>query len=227
MQRQLKKRPKLTTCDRLLFVVLFKVNPLSVRSLLIVKPDTVPRWHRADFRLFWRMKSRRGPRRPKIPAEVRALIQEVTKANVLWGAPRIHGELLKLGIDVCQSTVAKYMVKRVGSPSQAWRTLVKSHADGIAAIDLFVVPTVGLKLSFGLVVLGHSRRRILHVAVTHHPTSAWIARQIVEAFPWEGGQRTRFAIEMPHTVLRMDAAYGEAHSRSACCAKVTLAERLR
>ena len=159
LRRQLKIRPKLTPWDRLLFGELYKVNPLSVRSILIVKPDTVVRWHRTGFRLFWRMKSRRGVGRPKIPAETLALIREMSKANVLWGAPRIHGELLKLGIDVSQSTVAKYMAKRAGPPSQAWKTFLKNHADGIAAIDLFVVPTVGFKLLFGLVVLDHGRRR--------------------------------------------------------------------
>ena len=151
LQRQLKIRPKLTPWDRPLFVELYKVNPLSVRLILIVKPDTVVRWHRTGFRLFWRMKSRRGVGRPKISAETRALIREMSKANVLWGAPRIHGGLLKLGIDVSQITVAKYMAKRAGPPSQAWKTFLKNHADGIAAIDFFVVPTVGFKLLFGLV----------------------------------------------------------------------------
>jgi transposase InsO family protein len=205
LQRQLKRRPKLTPWDRLLFAQLYKVNPLSVRSILIVKPDTVVRWHSAGFRLFWRVKSRRGVGRPKIPAETRALIREMSKANVLWGAPRIHGELLKLGIGVSQSTVAKYMVRRVGPPSQAWKTFLQNHADGIAAIDLFVVPTVGFKLLFGLVVLDHGRRRILHIAATHHPTSEWIARQIVEAFPREEG---------PTYLLRdRDASYSSSYRR--------------
>ena len=205
LQRQLKIRPKLTPWDRPLFVELYKVNPLSVRLILIVKPDTVVRWHRTGFRLFWRMKSRRGVGRPKISAETRALIREMSKANVLWGAPRIHGGLLKLGIDVSQSTVAKYMAKRAGPPSQAWKTFLKNHADGIAAIDFFVVPTVGFKLLFGLVVLDHGRRRILHIAATHHPTSEWIARQIVKAFPWEEG---------PVYLLRdRDASYGSSYRR--------------
>ncbi len=205
LQRQLKMRPKLTPWDRLLFAELYKVNPLSVRSILIVKPDTVVRWHRAGFRLFWRMQSRQGPGRPKIPAETRALIREMSKANVLWRAPRVHGESLKLGVDVSQSTVAKYMVERVGPPSQAWTAFLKNHADGIAAIDLSVVPTLGLKLLCGLVVLDHGRRRILHVAATHHPTSAWIARQIVEAFPWEEGPE--------YTLRNRDASYGSSYRR--------------
>ena len=205
LQRQLKIRPKLTPWDRLLFAELYKVNPLSIRSILIVKPDTVVRWHRAGFRLFWRMKSRRGPGRPKIPSETRALIREMSKANALWGAPRIHGELLILGIDVSQTTVAEYMVKRADPPSQSWKTSLKNHADGIAAVDLFVVPTVGFKLLFGLVVLDHGRRRILHVAATHHPTSSWIARQIVEAFPW--GQGPAYLLRDRH------ASYGSSYRR--------------
>ena len=193
LQQQLKIQPKYTPWDRVLFAEIYKVNPLSVRSILIVKPDTVVRWHRAGFRSFWRMKSQRGAGRPKIAAETRTLIRERSKENVLWGAPRTHSELRKLGIDVSQSTVAKYMVKRAGPPSQAWRTFLKNQAVGIAAIDLFVVPTLGFRLLFGLVVLDHDRRRILHMAAAHHPTSEWIARQVTEALPWK---------EVPQFLLR-------------------------
>ena len=135
-----------------------------------------------------------------MPANVRRLIREISVANPLWGAPRIHGELLKLGIDVSQSTVAKYMARGRRPPSQGWHTFLRNHADGIAAVDMFVVPTIGFRLLFGLVILGHERRQIAHVAVTYHPTAEWIARQIVEAFPWDMA---------PRYLLRdRDGAYG-------------------
>ncbi len=135
-----------------------------------------------------------------MPGEVRALIREISIANPIWGAPRIHGELLKIGIDVSQWTVAKYMVRGRHPPSQGWLTFLRNHAECIAAIDLFVVPTIGFGLVFGLVILNHDRRKIVHVAATYHPTSEWIARQIVEAFPWETA---------PDYLIRdRDSAYG-------------------
>lgn len=203
LQRQVKGRVKLTTWDRMYFATLYKANPRSLLSILIVKPDTVVRWHRAGFRLFWRLKCQGAVGRPRVPAEIRELIKEMSRDNPLWGAPRIHGELLKLGIDVSQSTVDKYMVKRSGPPSQGWRTLLRNHADGIAAIDLFVVPTLGFKLLFGLVVIDHGRRRILHVNATYHPTTEWIARQLTEAFPWS---------DVPEYLIRdRDASYGQVY----------------
>jgi len=125
--------------------------------------------------------------------------------QLVVGAPRIHGKLLRLGIEVAESTVAKYMVKRPRRPGQSWMTFLRNHADGIAAVDLFVVPTIGFKLLYGLVVLGHSRRRLIRCAVMAHPTAVWIARQIVEAFPWD---------EAPEYLVRdRDAVYGEAVKR--------------
>jgi hypothetical protein len=146
-------------------------------SVSIIKPDTVIRWCRAGFRAYWRWKSRARGGRPKIDAEIRDLIREMSRANRLWGAPRIHGELLKLGIAVAQSTVAKYMVKRRGPPAQDWKTFLRNHADRIAAVDLFVVPTVGFKLLYCLLVLGHGRRRLIHHAVTAHPTAEMAVKQ--------------------------------------------------
>src|SRR6266478_2995015 len=129
----------------------------------------------------------------------------MSRANWLWGAPRIHGELLKLGIEVAESAVAKYMVKHPRRPGQSWTTFLRNHADGIAAADLFVVPTIGFKLLYGLVILGHGRRRLIHYAVTAHPTAEWVARQIVEAFPWD---------EAPEYLVRdRDAVYGEVVKR--------------
>jgi putative transposase len=149
----------------------------------IVKPETVVAWHRRGFRLFWMWKSRHRTGRPGVPENVRALIRELSTANPLWGAPRIHGELLKLGLSVSQSTVAKYMRRHPRPPSQTWRTFLTNHASQIMAADLFVVPTATFRLLFVLVILGHDRRRIVHVAVTEHPTAAWTAQQLRNAFP--------------------------------------------
>lgn len=133
--------------------------------------------------------------------EVRRLIQQISRENPLWGAPRIHGELLKLGIKVCQSTVAKYMVRGRRPPSQSWLTFLRNHADGIAAIDLFVVPTISFRLLYGLVILHLGRRRIVHVGATYHPTAEWLARQVTEAFPWDTAP--------DHLIRDRDCAYGD------------------
>lgn len=203
LRRQVPGRPKFTPWDRMIFAEIYRASPRSILNMLIVRPETVVRWHRAGFRLFWRIKCRRGVGRPTVPAEIRELIREMSNDNPLWGAPRIHGELLKLGIDVSQSTVAKYMVKRRGPPSQGWRTFLRNHAGDIAAIDLFVVPTLGFKSLFGLVVLDHGRRRIVHVIAAYHPTDEWIARQLSEACPWN---------EVPQYLIRdRDASYGQAY----------------
>ena len=140
-------------------------------AVYIVKPETVVAWHRRGFRLFWTWKSRHRTGRPAVPHDVRALIRDMSTANPLWGAPRIHGELLKLGISVSQSTVATYMRRHPRPPSQTWRTFLTNHASQIMAADLFVVPTITFRLLFVLVILAHDRRRIVHVAVTEHPTA--------------------------------------------------------
>ncbi len=176
--RSAPQRPRLRGSDRLLFVWLYRLWPCVLASIVIVQPETVLRWHRGGFKAFWRRKSQGAPGRPRIPKEIRDLIREVSLANPLWGAPRIHGELLKVGIDVAQSTVAKYMVKGRRPPSQSWKTFLRNHADGIASVDFFVVPTAAFKLLFGLVVLCHVRRWLVHVAVTANPTADWIGRQI-------------------------------------------------
>jgi putative transposase len=167
---------------------------MSVRAarraaLVIVKPETVVAWHDGASDLWWTWKSRRRTGRPTLPADVRSLIRTMAQANPLWGAPRIHGELLKLGIDVCQATVAKYMRHRRQPPSQTWRTFLRNHVGQIVAADFFVVPTVTYRLLFVFVLLAHDRRRIRHVAVTAHPTAAWTAQQLREAFPWDEAPR--------------------------------------
>src|SRR6476661_9045169 len=177
-RRQSPKRLNFSTLDRLIFAGLYRLAPSVLRALAILKPETVIRWHRAGFRSYWRWKSRHRGGRPTVPLEIRELIREMSLANPLWGAPRIHGELLKLVIDVGQTSVAKYMARRRRPPSQGWRTFLLNHADGIASIDLFVVPTISFKLLYGLLILRHNRRRILWIGVTRSPTAEWIARQV-------------------------------------------------
>lgn len=180
---------RLTQADRLLWVWLSRVWSEWRPALVIVKPETVIAWHRRGFRAFWRWKSRRRLGRPSVPVDVRALIRPMSEANPLWGAPRIHGELLKLGIDVCQATVAKYMVRHHQPPSQTWRTFLTNHIGQIVAADFVVVPTATGRLLFVLVMLAHERRRVVHVAVTAHPTAAWTVQQLRGAFPWDQAPR--------------------------------------
>jgi len=179
------RRPRLrvTSSDRVLWAWLSRTWHGWRSVLHIVQPETVVGWHRRGFGLFWTWKSRRRTGRPGLPADVRALIRELSTASPLWGAPRIHGELQKLGISVSQSTVAKFMRRHPRPPSQAWRTFLTNHASQILAADLFVVPTVTFRLLFVVVILEHDRRRIVHVAVTNRPTAAWIAQQLRNAFP--------------------------------------------
>jgi putative transposase len=183
LQRSRRRPRRLTRADRALWVWLSRTWSGWRPTMVLVKPATVVGWHRQGFRLFWTWKSRRGSGRPGVPPDIRSLIRRMSDANPLWGAPRIHGELLKLGIDVSQATVAKYMVRRRRPPSPHWRTFLANHASQIMAADFFVVPTATYRLLFVLVMLAHERRRLAHVAVTAHPTAAWTAQQLREAFP--------------------------------------------
>jgi putative transposase len=184
LNRSRSRRLRLTTADRWLWAWLSHSWAAWRTALVIVKPETVIAWHRQGFRLFWTWKSRRRFGRPAVAADVRALIRTMSESNPLWGAPRIHGELLKLGLDVSQAAVAKYMVRRTTPPSQTWRTFLTNHLGQIAAADFFVVPTATCRLLFVLVILAHARRRVVRIAVTDHPTAAWTAQQLREAFPW-------------------------------------------
>jgi len=186
LRRKLKGRARLTNNDRWLFVQLYRWFPSILPALMIIRPDTLVRWHRAGFRRYWRWRSRSPGGRPPVEAELRALIRQMSRENLLWGAPRIHGELLKLGFEVAQSSVAKYMVKRRGPPSQGWRTFLRNHAPDIAAMDLFVVPTVGFDRLYAFVIVRLDRRNLVWINVTANPTAEWVARQITEAFPWDG-----------------------------------------
>ena len=186
LRRRLKGRVRLTNNDRWFLVVLYRWFPSILQVLTVIRPDTLIRWHRSGFRGYWRWKSRPVGGRPQIEAGLRALTRRMSMDNPLWGAPRIHGELLKLGFEVAQSSVAKYMVKRRGPPSQGWRTFLRNHAPEIAAMDFFVVPTIGFDLLYAFVIVRIDRRDLVWVNVTKNPTAEWVARQITEAFPWDG-----------------------------------------
>jgi putative transposase len=201
LQANAPRRLRLKRSDRVLWVLLSRWFPGWRQCLRIVQPATVIAWHRRAFALYWTRKSRRWPGRPQVTAEIRALIQHMSQTNPLWGAPRIHGELLKLGIEVAESTVGKYMQRHRKPPSQTWRTFLSNHLAQMASMDFFTVPTATFRVLFVLVVLSHARRRIVHFAVTEHPTQEWTLQQLREAFPWN---------QSPQYLLRdRDAIYGE------------------
>ncbi len=194
-------RLRLSWADRALWVWLSRLWNDWRSALLIVKPETVITWHRKGFRLYWRWNSWGCKGRPSVSPEVRNLIRQMSLANPRWGAPRIHGELLKIGIEMSQATVAKYMARHRKPPSQTWRTFLKNHAKELVSADFFVVPTITFQLLFAFVILGHDRRRTIHFAVTSSPTAEWTARQLLEAFPWD---------DAPRYLLRdRDGAYGQ------------------
>src|SRR5207249_11859224 len=208
LRRRASKRPHFNNTDRFLFVWLYRWFPSVLGAIAIVRPETIVRWHRAGFRAYWRWRSRNRVGRPKVSIELRTLIGEMSCANRLWGAPRIHGELLKLGFEVAQSTVARYMCRRFGPPSQGWRTFLSNHADGIAAVDLFVLPTIAFQILYCLVILRHGRRFWMSFGVTSNPTAEWISRQITEAFPLD---------HAPEYLIRdRDRSYGSVFVRRLC-----------
>jgi putative transposase len=182
-------RLRLNFADRIVWVWLSHLWSGWQSALTIVKPETVIAWHRKGFRLYWKWKSRHALGRPRVSREVIELIRKMSLANPRWGAPRIHGELLKLGFELSQATVAKYIVRRQNPPSQTWRTFLKNHTKEIVATDFFVVPTVFFDLLFVFVILSHDRRRLIHFAITEHPTAEWTSRQLLEAFPWNSAPR--------------------------------------
>jgi transposase InsO family protein len=182
--RRAPPRLRLQGGDRALLVWMTQLWPGLLGVAQVVQPETILRWHRAGFKAFWRWKSRKRAGRPKIDHGLRDLIRRMNKENPQWGASRIHGELLMLGFELAQSTVSKYMVRGGAPPSQSWKTFLRNHAEAIAAIDLFMVPTLTFERLFAFLVLGHGRRQLLWFEVTRHPTAEWLARQITEAFPW-------------------------------------------
>jgi transposase InsO family protein len=189
LNRSRPARVRLRPGDRLLWVCLSRLWREWRSALIIVKPETVIAWQRQGFRLYWAWKSRYRGGRLTVSHDVRELIRTMSHANPLWGAPRIHGELRKVGIVVSQATVAKYMVHHHRPPSQTWRTFLSNHARELVAADFFLVPTVMCRVLFVLVILTHHRRRAIHVAVTAHPTAAWTAQQLREAFPLNEARR--------------------------------------
>jgi transposase InsO family protein len=199
--RRAPQRLRLRGSDRALLVLMTRLWPSLLGAARVVQPETILRWHRAGFTAFWHWKSRKRAGRPKIDRALRDLIRRMSKENPKWGASRIHGELLMLGFEDAQSTVSKYMVQG-GSPSQGWKTFFRNHAQAIAAIDLFVVPTLTFERLFAFLVLGHGRRQLLWFEVTRHPTAEWLARQITEAFPW--------ASAPTYLIRDNDRAYGHA-----------------
>ena len=202
LRRKSPKRLTFSSIDRLLLVRLYRLAPGILDALKIMRPETLLRWHRAGFRTYWRWKSRPLGGRPTTPEDIRRVIREMSVANPLWGAPRIHGELLKLGIDVGQTTVAKYMSRRRTPPSQGWKTFLRNHADGIASMDLFLVPTISFRLLYGFLILQHTRRKLLWLGATAHPSAEWIALQLTEAYGWQ---------QAPRYIIRdRDRAYGHA-----------------
>src|SRR5665213_1469894 len=208
LQRKVHGRVRLTNNDRWFFIQLYRWFPSILNVLTIIRPETLVRWHGAGFRCYWRWKSRSRGGRPQIEADLRALVRRMSIENPFWGAPRIHGELLKLGFDVAQSSVAKYMGKRRGPPSQGWRTFLRNHAPDIAAMDLFVVPTISFGLLYAFVIVRLDRRELVWINVTTNPTAEWVARQITEAFPWD---------EAPHYLIRdRDQIYGAIVTRRIC-----------
>jgi transposase InsO family protein len=182
LRRKSPKRPSFGSIDRLIFAGLYGLAPKVLNALVIVRPETVIRWHRAGFRLYWRWKSKSLGGRPKLSAEIRAL-----------------------GITIGQTTVAKYMARTKRPPSQGWKTFLRNHADGIASLDLFVVPTISFQLLYGLLILKHGRREILCLAATAHPSAEWISRQLMEAYGWEEGPR--------YMIRDRDRVYGEVFIR--------------
>ncbi len=194
-------RPRLRMTDRLLWVVLAKVWTGWRQALVIVAPATVLRWQRRRFREHWtRLSGRPTGGRPPVNAQIKALVIRMAAANPLWGAPRIHGEILKLGIHVAERTVSRLLPKRHTQPSQTWRTFLTNHVRDLVSIDFFTVPTARLRVLFVLVVLAHHRRRVVHFNVTEHPTAHWTAQQIVDAFPEDSA---------PSYLLRdRDSVYG-------------------
>jgi transposase InsO family protein len=203
--RRKSKRPKLNNTDRAFWVALSRLWPVWQSALVLVKPETVIRWHRKGFKLYWSYKSRNpGGRRP-IDAEIRMLIVRMARENPTWGAPRIHGELLQLGFEVSEATVSRYMPRRTKPPSQTWRSFLRNHTEDLISIDFFVVPPATFRILYVFVVLEHERRRIVHFNVTEGASARWTGQQLVNAFPYDSAPK--------YLIRDRDKVYGAAFVR--------------
>jgi putative transposase len=204
-------RPKLKMVDKLFWLGVRRFWSGWKESLIVVTPDTVVRWHRAGFRLYWKLisRARRAAGRKRLPKETRDLIFKMVAENPTWGAPRIHGELLMLDFDISERTVSRWMKRapRAPEPAKRWLTFLRNHREAIAAMDFFTVPTVTFRVLYCFFVIGHDRRRILHFNVTEHPTSGWIVQQLRQAFPFDAAPRlllfdrdAKYGIDVPAAV---------------------------
>jgi len=185
LKRQ-RPRPPLHAIDRLFWTTLLRLWSHWADVLVLVKPETVVAWHRAGFRWYWRWRSGCRGGRPQITAEIRGLIRRLAQENPDWGAPKIHGELQKLGLVVSERSVARYlqrMGRRRGDPGKSWLAFLENHREALVAFDFFTVPTITFQLLYCFFVIAHDRRRILHCNVTRYPTAGWIVQQLREAFP--------------------------------------------
>ena len=194
--------PRLKKSDRLFWVVLSRIWASWRQTLHLVNVDTVVGWQRKGFRIYWNRISRRKiGGRPQASSEIRALIKRMATTNPYWGAPRIYGELLKLGMEISERTVSRLIPKDRKPPSQTWKAFLNNHVQGLVSVDFFTVPTVSFRVLFVFVVLAHHRRRVVHFDVTEHPTAAWTAQQMLEAFPDD---------TVPRYLIRdRDQVYGE------------------
>ena len=224
------KRPQIKTKDRLFWIILYLFWNSWQESLIVLKPETVVGWHKKGFKLFWRWKSRStSPGRPRINHEIRNLVSNMTMANPLWGAPRIHGELLKLGIEISERSVSSIMPKHPRKPSsQTWRVFLKNHMTNTVSIDFFTVPTINFRILFVFVILKNRHRKVIHFNVIKHPTAQWTAQQIIEAFPWDTAPK--------YLIRDRDSIYGNYFKqrvnnmgikRGLICTKVSLAKPIR
>src|SRR5262245_10215345 len=196
-----KKRPRLGDRDRLFWIALKKVWKRWRAALVIVQPETVIGWQRKRFkRYWWRLSHSKGRGRPRVYLDIRKLVRTMATANPIWGAPRIHGELLKLGFEISERTVSRLM-PHDRKPTQPWTTFLRNHVGQLVSIDFFTVATIRLRVLYVFIVLTHDRRRIIHFNITEHPTAVWAAQQIIEAFPEDGAPR--------FIVRDRDGIYGE------------------
>ncbi len=200
-----RRRPPLRVRDKLVWILGRRLCRAWRRHLVLVRPDTVVRWHRQAWKLFWRWKSRTPLGRPRLSAEVQQLIATIARENPRWGSERIRGELLKLGIAVSNRSIRRYLwCGPVRPPSQAWRTFLANHPHALWAADLFTVPTLTFRSLYVLFFIGHGRREVLHFRVTAHPTAAWVWQQLLTAMPWG---RTPSAAPPPHPALGATGAH--------------------